>query len=441
MTASILRLASLLAPAAMREEWLAEWRGELAHIQRFNPGRALAFSSGAFRDAFWLRRYASQDARAFFTVDSPLVCLSLLAILAVASVTLSIRSNGLRAFETPRYREQEKIALVTRRAGVTPTFAEIPVAEYLAAETAPGGRVPGASEVAFYAITVGETPRVRLSVAVASRNLFELLGVPAPSSGVILSHSTWHRLFKDDAQVIGRKVMVAGKPYPISGILPDGAWRMRGYPFAWLLDDSLVRSLPEERRGYMVARLGAPVSSAVTWPMATENARLGFAPLPDPPLILVLLLLGGMAIILLLAAAPGGLGAYPATRYAPSLAIRLRRWIFLALKIALLLPAVIGGTFCLGVVPLVPSVVVMVWMLASRWALTDQRNRCPVCLHSLAHPVRIGAASHMFLDWYGAELVCTRGHGLLHVPEIRASCYHEQRWLYLDPSWSSLQAQ
>lgn len=79
----------------------------------------------------------------------------------------------------------------------------------------------------------------------------------------------------------------------------------------------------------------------------------------------------------------------------------------------------------------------MSWLLSMRWAWNDQRNRCPVCLHSLSLPVRIGEASHTFLEWYGTELVCTRGHGLLHVPEISTSCYSEQRWLYLDPSWSS----
>jgi hypothetical protein len=60
-----------------------------------------------------------------------------------------------------------------------------------------------------------------------------------------------------------------------------------------------------------------------------------------------------------------------------------------------------------------------------------------VCLHLLSHPVRIGEASHTFLDWYGTEFVCARGHGLLHVGEVRTSCYAPQRWLYLDPSWSS----
>jgi hypothetical protein len=73
-----------------------------------------------------------------------------------------------------------------------------------------------------------------------------------------------------------------------------------------------------------------------------------------------------------------------------------------------------------------------------RWVFTDQRQRRPVCLRALSRPTRIGGASHAFLDWYGTELICEWGHGLLHIPEIRTSSYWTQRWMYLDASWSEL---
>ena len=44
----------------------------------------------------------------------------------------------------------------------------------------------------------------------------------------------------------------------------------------------------------------------------------------------------------------------------------------------------------------------------------------------------------MLLAWYGTELICVKGHGLLHVPEIPTSSYSRQRWLRLDPSWREL---
>jgi hypothetical protein len=71
-------------------------------------------------------------------------------------------------------------------------------------------------------------------------------------------------------------------------------------------------------------------------------------------------------------------------------------------------------------------------LFAFRWVLEDQRRRCPVCLRLLSKPVGFGEASHTFLGWYGAELTCVRGHGLLRVPEIPSSWFRRQRWVELD---------
>jgi hypothetical protein len=75
-------------------------------------------------------------------------------------------------------------------------------------------------------------------------------------------------------------------------------------------------------------------------------------------------------------------------------------------------------------------------MLLLRWVLIDQRRRCPVCLRLLSDPVRIGAPSQTFLDWYGGESMCPRGHGLLQVPETSTSHSGARQWLDLDASWS-----
>jgi hypothetical protein len=42
------------------------------------------------------------------------------------------------------------------------------------------------------------------------------------------------------------------------------------------------------------------------------------------------------------------------------------------------------------------------------------------------------------LEWNGTELMCLKGHGLLHVPDSPAIWFSKQRWLCLDPSWSVL---
>jgi hypothetical protein len=119
---------------------------------------------------------------------------------------------------------------------------------------------------------------------------------------------------------------------------------------------------------------------------------------------------------------------------------RLRRGAFFAAKVALVQPIMACGI--LVAVRMASAAVSLAvcgaWILSYRWVLLDQRRRCPVCLHLLANPVRIGTSSHTFLDWYGAESVCPRGHGLLHAPEVPGSYGGEGRWLGLDCSWEDL---
>jgi hypothetical protein len=85
-----------------------------------------------------------------------------------------------------------------------------------------------------------------------------------------------------------------------------------------------------------------------------------------------------------------------------------------------------------------PYAMLVGYILAFRWMLIDQRRRCPVCLRVLTGPVRIGQPSHTVLDWYGTELMCAKGHGLLHVPDTPTCSFDTQRWLYLDSSWQGL---
>ncbi|MFN0164870.1 MAG: hypothetical protein ACKV22_00445 [Bryobacteraceae bacterium] len=157
--------------------------------------------------------------------------------------------------------------------------------------------------------------------------------------------------------------------------------------------------------------------------------------------ILVHFLMIVLAILVALAATSPALGEYPAARHSPRGATRLRRWIFLAIKIALLIPIVFFGILDLAAISssqIQTHGFLFGYFLAFWWALRDQRKRCPQCLRLLTNPIRIGRSSNTFLEWYGTEFMCVEGHGLLHVPEIQASGYSQQRWLYLDPSWGSL---
>lgn len=121
---------------------------------------------------------------------------------------------------------------------------------------------------------------------------------------------------------------------------------------------------------------------------------------------------------------------------------RLRRGIFLALKITLVQPIVLcgfaaqvamgqlGGFVGLGIQAAI--------ILGLRWVITDQQQRCPVCLRLLTDPIRIGTLSRTFLEWYGTESPCSRGHGLLHTSENSSGYSEHPQWLSLGESWMGL---
>lgn len=162
-------------------------------------------------------------------------------------------------------------------------------------------------------------------------------------------------------------------------------------------------------------------------------ATIHRSPLYKDQFLLRHALLVAIALITLPATTSLRLGDYSTTSLR-----RLARWTFLAIKITLLVIIVFCGTVTLLPPMIQGNLLLAGYVLSIRWALIDQRQRCPVCLHSLTNPTRIGAPSQTFLAWYGTELICTQGHGLLYVSEIDTSCCSTHRWQYLDSSWSGL---
>jgi hypothetical protein len=141
---------------------------------------------------------------------------------------------------------------------------------------------------------------------------------------------------------------------------------------------------------------------------------------------------------------PGTLAVWrpPANRLPTSWQSKLHRGIFLALKIVLVQPIMLCGLMfwmLFAPVPIFAPLGMCATLIAAlRWVITDQQRRCPVCLRLLTNPVRIGAPSKTFLEWYGAESTCSRGHGLMLVSEISSSYSRKAQWLGLGDSWSGL---
>lgn len=201
-----------------------------------------------------------------------------------------------------------------------------------------------------------------------------------------------------------------------------------------------VRRNSEQSREW----LASPVAClALLTAVAAASVFLALLlPGPDPPAHLSLRDVPDFCIwmmmlsCLLLPATRLAIGPWQNTRDTIPWRNRVRRAVFLGLKIALIQPTMVCGFLVLlqiePVAPLAPLVMCAQWILTFRWVLLDQRRRCPVCLRLLTDPVRIGSASATFLKWYGAGSMCSLGHGLLQVPEVSSSSWAARQWLSLE---------
>jgi hypothetical protein len=438
---AILWCASWLAPGDGRGEWFAEWWAESCYARRIGGRRrATTFCLGAFGDALWLRRHA-EDVRPRVMLASPAACLGILAILAAGAAMLALRLPEARAELVPApYPDAEQLVLAGRGGTRVSENPSMSPAAYRLLAAHRQGRF---SSVAFYRPLAN---RRGPSLAIATANLFETIGVRTAGPGrLVLSERAWRKYFGADPGIIGRAVNLGGESAAVAGILGADAWRFPGKFDAWLLSDERALAAVS---GFVIARMAdAPPrpwwASRPLLPISVPDGEGGSvryecysAAFEEPIFTYVLMLAIGLVVASTIT--PFSMGEYEGRQ---RLFARSRRWIFFAAKIALLLPIVVCGSLNLGALTsmgLGVQGLVVGNVLALRWAIVDQRRRCPVCLRLLTAPTRIGGASHAFLEWYGTELICGRGHGMMRVPEIRTSSYWTERWIYLDASWKEL---
>jgi hypothetical protein len=473
----LLRMAALLVPRKARSEWLQEWRSELWHVwQICNQDSAAhrqreitSFTLGAFQDALWLRRdYAASRPRIAFRAGTPARCILTLAIATTACILFAYSRPSVWSLVRPySYHDAKNLVMIARGGFESSSGPTMQLSEYEEWRRNSGHLFTG---MAFYelanrhmqAAPVGE--RV-LPIARASANLFTLLGVPiafevsSKGNRVFLTRSVWGNLFKSDIGIFGRTFRVDGQQAVVAGLIEDEYWRLPGKTGIWLLQDAgQIASMNPDTVGYLVAHVAPSM-----FPVDGDGRRQMYVPRKEegydwftcesiservrrPFSVFLFGLL--LACLALPATTSLPLGEYPDNSNQVPWTTKVRRWAFLSLKFSLIVPLVYFGSFDVayggGSLSVDASELLELastfWglLLAFRWALGDQRKRCPVCLRTLTNPARVGQFSRNFLAWNGTELVCLSGHGLLHVPDLSTSWFGSQRWLYLDPSWTSL---
>ena len=488
---TILRSAAWLVPARQRIEWHREWLAELWHVRRscctagsFSwPAQRgiITFCLGSFPDALCMLRQswmAGSPPALIPSVPRPrldgsaaqyLLCLS--AVLAVCVMLARLLPGVHAEADSSRYQVSPGLIIIQAAQpgdNLVPSISPDLFRNWKAAHQR------YFDQFAFYRIapetaSMSPTHAARWRVTHASLNLFSLLGLQirfasAPSEddrrvpSVILSDETWTRDFGADPHIVGSLILFGHRTAKIAGVLSYGSWRLPGRPDAWILepDAQLASDAPEGGLGYVLAHLTlqgesemlgdrVPITSHAADDL--ELCGVSFANRLQSPwgiyrfaLILALLALPAVTSVTM------GESNYSAHR--PSRNRTLIRWSFLAAKFALIASIAYFASLDLSYwhattySPLA-EFFQLVWcfticLFGFRWALSDQRQRCPVCLRRVTHPAQVGLASRTFLGWNGTEMMCMGGHTLLHVPSLPTSWFSGQRWLYLDTSWEFL---
>lgn len=470
----LVRSAALLVPAGRRADWTAEWLAELWHVGHVSDAESplsatpVAFAAGAVNDALQLRAHRLRThgtrLRSILHPGSPARCLLLLAAGTLAALSLCLGLPGSRRVLLPApYQHADSLVLLNSSGNPDPTKPTIHVADY---REWTHNTAPLFSDLAFYRVAdktvhLADGPQPRLTVAQASPNLLYLLGLAPLASdnrpALYLTRSAWQRRYAADPHLVGRVSDIDGTPVPIAGILPADAWQLPGSVDAVLLESPamLARFAPTTSI-FAIARIrGAVFPPPRDGTRFMVETRFGVVYhydcislphwlwLPLDNLFLVLL----FACLAAPATLPLSLSEAPVRRGHLPHATFLRRAAFLAAKLALVPTLVLLASTALAWGPSSdPNTAVFTQFItgvptllfAFRWIFHDQRRRCPECLRLLSNPARVGQASCNFLAWNGTELLCVRGHGLLHIPELPTSWFSTQRWLALDASWLCL---
>jgi hypothetical protein len=446
-------VASLVVPAAKRSEWLEEWRAELWYVLRECSSKtsvhprsvkeATLFCMGAYRDAIWLRKRSWQTQQPLAQIrGSAYVCvLAQVGILFAAwEVTqlsprvVAVNEMARIRVSRPRLSEQ----LPTLYDGAHHTGVEDQVKELFGF---PQRYFDGFSHYSITrdAVSAQSMPATEWKIAHAPSTFFTITNLPVRTIGdsrmnpagltqLVLSEKTWLQDFGGKRNLAGTQVRIDSVDAIVTGVASSGSMNLPGDANAWLLDNDSQSG--KDKADFVVGHLTAfgYFQAGPRWVLSVIGIIL--------------------AVLLMLLTMNSSIGEYGNGAHKPSLVRRSRFWAFLVIKIAFILATVYFVSLDLGCSLVQPfsqpsgilqgvSALVLCF-LSLNWAFRDQQRRCPVCLRRLSHPVEVGQLSRTFLAWSGTELICERGHVLLHIPGNPTSWFDVQRWVCLDRSWQFL---
>lgn len=463
---ALLRAASWLVPARARNAWHTKWNSVLSNAWILTERGELERSvvSRCSRDCLsdvLYGRISKQELRR--ELRSPRLILAASALTLAIVALLSHGFAGTRALFDPLPVHDPGNLVWIRYTGTAGQLSGVPP-RVLPAWRANSTLVTGFASYVHKPFN---------PVARVTPNFFDVLGTKAAQGRlfqpddrdvVVLSQAARLSMFGPDAPVLGRRVHLDGGDYTVIGVLPQSFWAISRRITEWVPlppegqpDFEVYSRQPMVGRFVLipvVGRIKAGVQMEKVRTDLFQAAKAGGQLLPRRPEVVQFTAFTGPQL-------PGylfgivfaiGVGAVITALQQP---FRIRPgWAygrFLALKTVLLvaIPALawveatsairkagppdapeiwVAGALC--TILFLPACAFAFW-----WSFTDQRRRCPQCLHVLAMPVTIGSWSSV-LDPVTTEFLCESGHGSLYLPETEQG--EPDHWTALDPSWRDL---
>jgi hypothetical protein len=480
----LLRTASLLVPRPQRAEWYQQRYGETWHWLHFlaESGRLNSHTSielarhcrEAFADAAWHRFDRKKTLRAFNEVPrTARFCLSsilgaLVFVLLVTGFAPTIRSG----FKRLPFPEPDRLAYLSLRG----SFTKFDEANLFRATSQWSARSKTAEMVAAYSwhpVDLFFPQRVHAISARVSPNFFELLGSKADlgrlfstadEAGcpgcVVITHRLWATQFHSDPKAVGTTISVDGRQGNVIGVLPANFVFTFPEVSVWVLPGwgAITNNFADRTGAVLRMRSGVSLAEA-----SHEMERIAKADAYNQTQVESFvsrahrgarMYLFFAAISLLCGVALGSkrLGRARTQKLKLSFRQTSRWWGFFLLKTLLLFALCFLGSLELmgkasimltgAVHPFVGAfstwLFLVTAMVALSWSLHDQGRRCRFCLRRLSNEASVGTPGYLLLDWWGTELVCSDGHGILHVPEMKSSWQEFDQWVSLDESWKPL---
>lgn len=469
---------ALLVPAGQRDEWRQEWLAEIWHRWQFllhagiwdwlEACRLIWNCAGAFADAAW--HFTSHDPvqnRIRECVRSPWTCLGLWG---TASLALALLTSGLPAtralFEFSGHVGPGRLLYIWIHPSAGGDDKGVP------SDVAPAWAQHSTLLDSVAAFTTSHESAYsgmnhqRPLVVHSDPNLFRVLrvtpalGVLPARTGVVLTADLWLSMFHGNPLVIGSKVRIGRDSYPVAAVLPGSFRFLSRQPAMYVVTPFLGIG-----RTMIVARVKPGVSTDQLDRELTRIAEnscyyflqseLRYSTIGDAVRTPVNVFAVAVLVCGLLALAASRLRLRRlrvAFRPGSRTAMASRSGFFVAkttLSLAFVFmaglewlrpeSALLFGSKDPASGPFLLWLYILGAMGVFFWSLADQRARCRVCLRLLCFPVRIGCPGCLLLDWAGTELLCTEGHGVLHVPHMAASWEEESdHWIALDESWKEL---